>query len=162
MKRFTVKELAGFCKGLEGLSRPESYAYGKENGVTSTKAVDLLRMLLGFTNERAPRFSQDLIERVKKDLAAGVSVPNIAEKNGLRISSTYQLLRRLKIEYKEDFWTDRKIMVVCQALKEGPDRDEERANKIGCKLMAFRSMKQRIKTRTHVKKWEPLLERLGF
>lgn len=158
----TPDELKSICEKLMPMNPTEAHAWFEEMGI-HYRYADMLRTMLNATKKRKEPADDKIKEKARRELLNGKHVKKVAENCGVAYETIYLWIRKYGWDecLKRDFWTERKIMTLCSQMKK-KTKFEEIARMLGASIMQVRTMSTRIRTRTHVNKWIPVIEKYGF
>lgn len=159
----TPDEIKELCEKLLPLGQKEAHSLLAGYGM-NPKNADMLRHLLGTTKPRQDPYDKELVEECRMLVEEkGMSIPAVAKLKGIWSTTVYGWSYRdgWNIVNGHEFWTEMKIRLLVNEVKKGTER-KIIAMKLGCSSHMVNSMWYRCVRRCHVRKWEPLLEKLGL
>lgn len=115
----TIDRLVEICKAMSDMSRKESFAFGKECGI-SKHNVDAIRQMLGYSDSNTySHTTADERERIVDEYReGGVSMCELARKHGLAYNSVRCLIMNRDVTITTSkAWTKRQEMFLLNELK---------------------------------------------
>lgn len=159
----TPNEVKELCEKVLPMGQKEAQEYLKQFGL-NPKNADMLRHLLGTTKTRPDPYSKELRDECRRLVEdEGWSVPNVAKKYGIWTTTVYDWVYRdgWDVVNGRNFWTERKIRMLINEVKKGTSR-KDIAMMLECNTRAVNNMYNRLNNGYHVKKWLPLIDKLGL
>lgn len=159
----TPDEVKDLCEKILPMGQKEAQEFLSGYGL-NPKNADVLRHLLGTTKKRPDNYTKEYIEECRRMVEEeGMSVKEVAKLKGIFATTIYNWVYKYdwNIVKGHYFWTEIKIRTLVNEIRKGTER-KTIAMKLGCTKSMVNNMWQRCSKRSHVHKWEGLLDKIGL